>query len=97
MRRLQYLGLAARLLVATLSPANGAPALDEGTQHGIANPSALAWKSGHETSTLPWSAPRGHHQPRLGEIPASAVPAQQDLNEEDARIDRIIRNVCRNC
>ena len=85
MKRLLYLGLAIRLVIATLSPASGAPAQNE------------AWKSGNETSTLPWSAPRGHHQPRLEDLPASSASARQDLSNEDARIDRIIRNVCRNC
>ena len=85
MKKLLYLGLAIRLLVATLSPASGAPFLNE------------SWKSGSETSTLPWSAPRGHHQPRFGDIPGSPALPEQNLNGEDARIDRIIRNVCRNC
>ena len=87
MKSVMYVGLAMRLFVAAASPAYGAPALED----------RIAWiASGNETSTLPWSAPRGHHQPRLADIPAS--PVQQDnLNEEDARIDRIVRNVCRNC
>jgi hypothetical protein len=97
MKRLLYLGLAIRLLVATLSPASGAPALDEDVRRGIVDPSVQSWKSGGETSTLPWSAPRGHHQPRLGDIPVAPASSQQDLGDEDARIDRIIRNVCRNC
>jgi hypothetical protein len=96
MKRLLYLGLATRLLVATLSPASGAPGLNEDVGHGIADLSVQSWKSGGETSTLPWSAPRGHHQPRLGDIPAAPASSQQDLND-DARIDRIIRSVCRNC
>jgi hypothetical protein len=97
MKRLLYLGLAIRLLVATLSPASGAPALDEALRHGISDRSVLSWKSGSETLTLPWSAPRGHHQPRLADIPRPPAAGQLDLSEEDARIDRIIRNVCRNC
>jgi hypothetical protein len=97
MKRFLYAGLAIRLLVATLSPASGAPALDEDVRRGIVDPSVQSWKSGGETSTLPWSAPRGHHQPRLGDIPVAPASSQQDLGDEDARIDRIIRNVCRNC
>lgn len=84
MKRVMYVGLAMRLFVAAASPAYGAPAL--GTH---------AWKAGNETATLPWSAPRGHHQPRLLDIPAS--PIEDNLSEEDARIDRIVGNVCRNC
>jgi len=90
MKRLLYAGLATRLLVATLSPASGAPALNEDVRRGIADPSVRSWKSGGETSTLPWSAPRGHHQPRLGDIPVAPASSQQDLGDEDARIDRII-------
>ena len=84
MKRVMYVGLAMRLFVAAASPAYGTPAL--GTH---------AWMSGNETSTLPWSAPRGHHQPRVADIPASQ--AQDNLSDEDARIDRIVRNICRNC
>ncbi len=84
MKSVMYVGLAMRLFVAAASPAYGAPALE-----------TVAWKAGNETSTLPWSAPRGHHQPRVVDIPASR--AQDNLSEEDARIDRIVRNICRNC
>ena len=84
MKSVMYVGLAMRLFVAAASPAYGAPAL--GTD---------GWKAGNETSTLPWSAPRGHHQPRLVDSPASLT--EDNLSEEDARIDRIVRNVCRNC
>ena len=100
MKSPMYLSLAMRLFVATVSPACGAPVLNVETQHRSVESTRLAssvppWTSGHETSTLPWSAPRGHHQPRLADIPASR--AQDSLSEEDARIDRIVRNVCRNC
>jgi hypothetical protein len=98
MKSLMYLGLATRLFVAAVSPAWGAPALVERTQYQPVSAlvsSVGPWTSGSEMSTLPWSAPRGHHQPRLGDIPTS--PVQQDVSEEDARIDRIVRNVCRNC
>jgi len=71
MKRFLHAGLAIRLLVATLSPASGAPALNEDVRRGIADPSVQSWKSGGETSTLPWSAPRGHHQPRLGDVPVA--------------------------
>jgi hypothetical protein len=97
-----HLGLAMRLFVATVSPACGAPLSIEGVPHPILHStmpvsSVQPWRSGSETATLPWSAPLGHHQPRLADIPASSASTPQDLNEEDARIDRIIRNICRNC
>ena len=84
MKSVMYVGLAMRLFVAAASPAYGESA-----------PGTHAWASGNETSTLPWSAPRGHHQPRVVDIPATQ--AQHNLNEEDARIHRIVRNICRNC
>jgi hypothetical protein len=84
MNRVMYVGLAMRLFAAAASPAYGAPGL-----------ATHAWTAGNETATLPWSAPRGHHQPRFVDIPAS--PIEDNLSVEDARIDRIIRNVCRNC
>ena len=99
MNSLMYVGLATRLFVATLSPACGAPALNGEMQYRPASTifvsSARPWTSGSETSTLPWSAPRGHHQPRVVDIPASQAP--DNPSEEDARIDRIVRNICRNC
>jgi hypothetical protein len=101
MKRLIYLGLAVRLFVAAVSPASGTPALNVGPPHQAAGPMKLVssvhpWTSGSETATLPWAAPRGHHQPRLADVPASPASDGQDLNE-DARIDRIVRDVCRNC
>ena len=100
MKTYMYIGLAVRLLVTAVSPACGAPALNVETRHQSVEStrlvsSAYPWVSGNETSTLPWSAPRGHHQPRLADIPAP--PARDNPSEEDARIDRIVRNVCRNC
>ena len=100
MKSVMYVGLAMRLFVAAASPAYGAPAPNAETLHPSVEStkpvsSVHAWKAGNETSTLPWSAPRGHHQPRLVDIPAS--PTGDNPSEEDARIDRIVRNVCRNC
>jgi hypothetical protein len=53
--------------------------------------------AGRETATRPWSAPVGHRQPRPADIPASASPSQQTLDQEDAYVDRKISNVCRGC
>ena len=48
-----------------------------------------------ETTTRPWSAPVGHRQPRVADVPASA--SLQTLDQEDANVDRKISNVCRGC
>ena len=51
----------------------------------------------NETMTRPWSAPVGHRQPRLADIPASISASQQIIDPEDANVDRKIRGVCRGC
>jgi hypothetical protein len=99
MKSVVYVGLAMRLLVAAASPAHGAPVPNAETLHPSVEStkpvsSVRPWTSGNETATLPWSAPRGHHQPRLVDIPASP---REDHPSEDVRIDRIVGNVCRNC
>ena len=60
----------------------------------LANPVLAA---GRETATRPWSAPVGHRQPRAADIPASISASQQTLDQEDANVDRKIRNICRGC
>jgi len=55
------------------------------------------WVPGNETATQPWSAPVGHHQPRASDAPTAPASVQQMLDEEDARIDRIVRSICRGC
>ena len=100
MKSYMYAGLAMRLLVTAVSPASGTPALNVDTQHPSVESMRVAssihpWTSGNETSTLPWAAPRGHHQPGVSDIPSR--PDLNNLSDEDARIDRIVRSVCRNC
>jgi hypothetical protein len=53
--------------------------------------------AGNETTTRPWSAPVGHRQPRTADVPASTSASEQILDQEDAKVDRIIRSVCRGC
>jgi hypothetical protein len=53
--------------------------------------------AGRETATRPWSAPVGHRQPRAADIPASLSLSRQTLDQEDAYVDRKIRNICRGC
>ena len=53
--------------------------------------------AGQENLTRPWSAPVGHLQPRPAEIPASISVSQPTLDQENANVDRKIRNICRGC
>jgi hypothetical protein len=50
-----------------------------------------------ETTTRPWSAPVGHHQPRAADVPTSTSLSLQIRDKEDVDIDRKISNVCRGC
>jgi len=51
-----------------------------------------------ETSTRPWLAPVGHRQPRAADVPASTSQrGLEELDEEDANVDRKINSVCRGC
>jgi hypothetical protein len=60
-------------------------------------PAPSVWlPRGCETSTKPWSAPVGHRQPQAVDIPPS-ISLGQTLDEESARIDRVISSVCRGC
>jgi hypothetical protein len=59
--------------------------------------SSRPWTPGSETATKPWSAPAGHHQPRAIDILTSAASFEQFFEDEDARVDRIVRNICRGC
>ena len=38
-----------------------------------------------------------HHQPRAIDVLTSASSFEQFFEEEDARADRIVRNICRGC
>ena len=60
-------------------------------------PAPSVWlPRGCETSTKPWSAPVGHRQPQAADI-ATSISLEQTLDEENARIDRVISGVCRGC
>jgi hypothetical protein len=61
-------------------------------------PSALSprpWKAGNEMATKPWSAPVGHHQPTAVDVLES--DSQLSLDQEDAKVDRLVRGICRGC
>jgi hypothetical protein len=61
-------------------------------------PTADALPTGCETSTLPWSAPVGHRQPQLGDVISSRTSSiDHEIKEENAKIDRLIKGVCRGC
>jgi hypothetical protein len=55
------------------------------------------WTPGSETATKPWSAPVGHHQPRAIDVLTSVSSFEQFFEDEDARVDRIVKNICRGC
>jgi hypothetical protein len=86
---------------AILSAAAAAPVLAQtiirGTTDAMASAPLPPSKRGSETSTLPWSAPVGHRQPRVDEVPAPAPLTREALDQEDAIVDRKINNICRGC
>lgn len=57
--------------------------------------SVRPWKAGSETATMPWSAPIGHHQPTAVDVIES--DSRLILDQEDAKVDRIVRGICRGC
>jgi hypothetical protein len=50
---------------------------------------------GCEKSTLPWSAPVGHRQPQL--IDVTQAKSLSDLDEENAKLNRVVKSICRGC
>ena len=58
-------------------------------------PSVRPWKAGNEMATKPWSAPVGHHQPTAVDV--AEIGSRLSLDQEDAKVDRIVRGVCRGC
>jgi hypothetical protein len=67
---------------------------------GVAAPPApsAGWlPPGCEKSTLPWSAPVGHRQPQLIDVPQAKSLSEPALDKESANIDRVVRSICRSC
>ena len=63
-------------------------------------PTANALPRGSETTTLPWSAPTGHRQPQAADVTAASGTASaidQAVLEENVRVDRLIKGICRGC
>ena len=58
-------------------------------------PSADWLPPGCEKSTLPWSAPVGHRQPQLTDV--TQAKSLSDLDEENAKLNRVVRSICRGC
>src|ERR1700747_2790844 len=50
---------------------------------------------GCEKSTLPWSAPVGHRQPQLTDV--TQAKSLSDLDEENAKLNRVVKGICRGC
>jgi hypothetical protein len=50
---------------------------------------------GCEKSTLPWSAPVGHRQPQLTDV--TRAKSLSDLDEENAKLNRVVKGICRGC
>ena len=79
------------------SPPRKVIVVDRPTADAMASVSSGPWTPGNETATRPWSAPAGHHQPRAIDVLTSASSFEKFFEEEDARVDRIMRNICRGC
>jgi hypothetical protein len=83
-------------LISTASQRREVGAVDRETADATASaPPARSLIAANETTTRPWSAPVGHRQPRAIDVPTPTSASQ--LDQEDAKVDRIIRGVCRGC
>src|ERR1700722_14285896 len=73
------------------------PIVSHGTDGVPSGPSVRPWRAGNETATRPWSAPVGHHQPSAVDVLESTSDSQPILDQGDAKVDRIVRGICRGC
>ena len=104
MIRLALLGTAAILSMAFVSPlpaqavtVDSAACVSQASENAVAPAPTARWMPhGCETTTRPWSAPVGHHQPQATDVPA-ATSFEQALDEENAKVDRVIKGICRGC
>jgi hypothetical protein len=97
MSRATLFGAIAILLTMTAAPAVAQSIIQRDTVGRTASAPLPPAKRGNETSTIPWSAPVGHRQPRADEVPAPTPLTQEALDKEDAIVDRKISNICRGC
>jgi hypothetical protein len=109
MSRCLFLGLSAILSAAIAAPVFAQAVAREPDAYALYLPDAGAgiesasperqdvrpWRAGSETATRPWSAPAGHHQPTAADV--RKPDTELTLDQEDAKVDRIVRGVCRGC
>jgi hypothetical protein len=104
MTRFAFLGTAAALTIAFASPlpaqaitrdSSSCPNVSQASDAGAPAPTARWLPPGCETTTVPWSAPVGHRQPQAADVPQSTF--EQALDEENAKVDRLIKGICRGC
>jgi hypothetical protein len=65
----------------------------------IAQSGTSSGSSASKTRPTTSEAPVGHRQPRIGDLPDEknlSSPSDQ-VNKEDAELDRKIKNICRGC
>jgi hypothetical protein len=80
------------------APSQRAVVLDTAIADAMAfAPPSRSLAPGNETTTRPWSAPVGHRQPAVADIPASTSVSRQTFDQEDATVQRAIRGICRGC
>jgi hypothetical protein len=106
MIRLALLGTAAVLSMAFASPlpahavtvdSAACSNVSQASENAFAPAPTARWKPpGCETTTIPWSAPVGHRQPQAADVPA-ATSFEQALDEENAKVDRVVKGICRGC
>jgi hypothetical protein len=88
----------AQAIIQEPSTQNKGAVLDRASANAMAFvPPGRLLAPGNETTTRPWSAPVGHRQPSVADIPASTSVSQQTRDQEDANVERAIRGVCRGC
>jgi len=81
--------------IVTPAPSQRAAVLDPAIADAMAfAPPSRSLAPGTETTTRPWSAPIGHRQPAVADVPTSTSVS---LDPEDANVERAIRGVCRGC
>lgn len=108
MIRLTLPGMAAVLSLTLAVPASAQATVHDRQEcqlsidaHGGTAPSAPtadALPPGCETVTLPWSAPVGHRQPQATDVTSSKTSSiDQAMMDENMKVDRLIKGVCRGC
>jgi hypothetical protein len=63
----------------------------------LAQSGSGASSSSGASKATPLSAPVGHRQPRVGDVPNEKSNPNDPLSKEDAVLDRKIKSICRGC